>query len=135
MKNETRMVVLSPKSSLTPSYVVRFLHLLALPLTIKETCYGALIEGEQKDLLRAIEKLRTLDKRIYTKPRGFPIGDERRCRADHGSRPGFTQLEYEFGVLPFVDEGVCDLRKGKIEEKKKKYLSADELKRIMESEV
>lgn len=104
MSVETRIIVLSPNSRLTPSYVARFVHLLNLPLTIKETCYGIAIEGERRHILKAVEKVRSLDPgRIYTKPRGFPIADKRRCRADHGSRPGFCQLEDEFKLLPVIE--------------------------------
>jgi putative methanogenesis marker protein 6 len=104
---ETRMIVISPSSSVTPDQVTRLVHSLGLEITVKETCYGAMIEGGKEDMRKALVAIRKLDPdRIFTKVRGFPIGDTRRCRAHHGSRPGFTQLEKEWECLRLVDKGV-----------------------------
>jgi putative methanogenesis marker protein 6 len=104
---ETRMIVISPSSSVTPDQVTRLVHALGLEITVKETCYGAMIEGGKEDMREALVAIRKLDPdRIFTKVRGFPIGDTRRCRAHHGSRPGFTQLEKEWECLRLVDKGV-----------------------------
>jgi putative methanogenesis marker protein 6 len=110
---ETRMIVISPSSSVTPDQVTRLVHSLNLEITVKETCYGAMIEGSKGDVRKALTAVRKLDPdRIYTKVRGFPIGDTRRCRAHHGSRPGFTQLEKEWECLRLVDEGVIAAAQG-----------------------
>lgn len=104
---ETRMIVISPSSSVTPDQVTRLVHSLGMEITVKETCYGAMIEGSKEDVHKALAAVRNLDPdRIFTKVRGFPIGDARRCRAHHGSRPGFTQLEKEWECLRLVDKGV-----------------------------
>jgi putative methanogenesis marker protein 6 len=66
-----------------------------------------MIEGGKDDMRKALVAIRKLDPdRIFTKVRGFPIRDTRRCRAHHGSRPGFTQLEKEWECLRLVDKGV-----------------------------
>jgi putative methanogenesis marker protein 6 len=110
---ETRMIVISPSSPVTPDQVARLVHSLGLEITIKETCYGAMIEGSKEDMVKALAAIRKLDPdRIFTKVRGFPIGDARRCRAHHGSRPGFTQLELEWQCLALVEKGVSAAERG-----------------------
>jgi putative methanogenesis marker protein 6 len=110
---ETRMIVISPSSPVTPDQVTRLVHSLGLEITIKETCYGAMIEGSKENVRKALVAIRKLDPdRIFTKVRGFPIGDTRRCRAHHGSRPGFTQLEKEWECLKLVDKGVSASERG-----------------------
>jgi putative methanogenesis marker protein 6 len=112
-ETETRMIVISPSSSVTPDQVTRTVHSLGLEITVKETCYGAMIEGSKEDVHKALAAIRNLDpERIFTKVRGFPIGDARRCRAHHGSRPGFTQLEKEWECLRLVDKGVSAASRG-----------------------
>lgn len=112
-ETETRMIVISPSSSVTPDQVTRTVHSLGLEITVKETCYGAMIEGSKEDVHKALAAIRNLDpERIFTKVRGFPIGDARRCRAHHGSRPGFTQLEKEWECLRLVDKGVSAACRG-----------------------
>ena len=102
----TRMIVLGPKAQLSQSELVGKLHMLELPMTIKSTCYGAVIHGEEKDVMDAVNRIRKLDpSHIFTKDRGFPPGDPRRCRAKRGAaREGFHQLEKEYELLEYV----CD---------------------------
>lgn len=134
-ETETRLIVVSPDSDITPDHVTRFIHALELPITVKETCYGAIIEG-RKDLVRdALEEVRKLDpNRICSKIRGFPIGDMRRCRAHHGSRPGFPQLEKEWETLALIAEGLRCAEKGeRVEEPEQEgKLPVKDLKRIIE---
>ncbi|MEG3224419.1 MAG: hypothetical protein BME94_02575 [Methanobacteriales archaeon Met13] len=118
----TRMIILGPAAKISQSELVGKLHMLELPLTIKSTCYGSVIHGEEKDVLDAVSKIRKLDpQNIFTKDRGFPPGDPRRCRAKRGgAREGFHQLEKEFELLGYVGEAldcpeVVDLKEpGKI---------------------
>ena len=102
----TRMIVLGPKAQLSQSELVGKLHMLELPLTIKSTCYGAVVHGEKEDVMEAVNQIRKLDpSNIFTKDRGFPPGDPRRCRAKRGAaREGFHQLEKEYELLEYV----CD---------------------------
>ncbi|MCJ7517018.1 MAG: methanogenesis marker 6 protein [Methanomassiliicoccales archaeon] len=134
-ENETRMIVIAPTSEVTPDQMVRFVHSLARPLTIKETCYGAMIEGKKDDVMFVLREVRKLDpNRIFSKIRGFPIGDTRRCRAHHGSRPGFTQLEKEWKDLSLVEKGLSSLERGEraSEPKKKGRIPVNRLKKIVD---
>jgi len=134
-ESETRMIVIAPTSDITPDRVVRFVHSLGRPLTIKETCYGAMIEGSKENVRAALKEVRKLDpNRIYSKIRGFPIGDTRRCRAHHGSRPGFTQLEKEWKDLSLVEKGLSAAERGEKakEPKQKGRISVRKLKDIVE---
>lgn len=134
-ESETRMIVIAPTSDVTPDRVVRFVHSLGRPLTVKETCYGAMIEGSKEDVRAALKEVRKLDPNgIYSKIRGFPIGDTRRCRAHHGSRPGFTQLEKEWKDLSLVERGLSALERGEKtkEPRKKGRIPVSKLKRIVD---
>ncbi|KZX10088.1 methanogenesis marker 6 protein [Methanobrevibacter filiformis] len=127
--NITRMIILGPKAEVSESEVTNHLHLLNLPLTIKQTCYGAMVSGDEKDVLTAIESLRKLDPyNIFTRDRGFPPGDPRRCRGHRkGPREGFHQMEKEFQLLGHVSDALKNPRKVSLEEKKP--VSVDELEK------
>ncbi len=114
---ETREIVISPDSDVTPaqlkSKILSLLSSSKSDIRLKETCYGALIEGEADELKRIVDEVRGMDRNgIYTKPRGFPIGDPRICRATRqgGPRPGFHQLELEYSLLPKVREALDKLK-------------------------
>jgi len=66
--------------------------------------------------------------------RAFPIGDERRCRAHHGSRPGFNQVEKEWRDLSMIDVGLCAADQGEICElpPKPKPMPVKRLKEIVD---
>lgn len=134
-KVETRMIVIAPTSSVTPDQVTRVIHGLGIEISVKETCYGAMIEGSPEAVRDVLAAVRKLDPdRIFSKVRGFPIGDIRRCRAHHGSRPGFTQLEKEWECLSLVEKGVGAANRGEAprEAPRKRKLTVDELKEIVE---
>jgi len=101
------MIVIAPTSELAPDQVARYVHSLSLDVTLKETCYGLNVEGPSGNVHKAVEAVRQLDpNRVFSKVRAFPIGDERRCRAHHGSRPGFPQVEKEWKDLALIDAGL-----------------------------
>lgn len=127
----TRMIILGPSAQISSQELVQKLHMLELPLTIKSTCYGAIIHGDERDVKDAMEKIRRLDPyNIFTKDRGFPPGDPRRCRAKRGAaREGFHQLEKEFELLDCVREALEKPRKVHIEKPKK--IAPDSLKEII----
>lgn len=132
---KTRMIVLSPKSHLMPSELSAKVYAMGLPISVKETCYGILIEGTTENMNRVAQELRkTFPYEVFSKERGFPIGDRRVCRAERGggAKPGFHQLEMEFDVLPFISEALEDLdRGGKVGKKgKEKKIEADEIQKI-----
>ncbi|HDS45336.1 MAG TPA: DUF2102 domain-containing protein [Methanomicrobia archaeon] len=110
---ETRVILISPDSEITPAQVKsRILALLseapkltAAGIRVKETCFGVFVEGERENLRTIVEEVRKMDPNgIFSKPRGFPIGDSRICRSTRkgGPRPGFHQLELEYQLLPKV---------------------------------
>jgi len=127
----TRMIILGPKADVSESEVVNHLHLLGLPLTIKQTCYGAMLSGKEKDVLEAIKDLRKLDPyNIFTKDRGFPPGDPRRCRGHRkGPREGFHQMEKEFQLLGHVSDALKNPKEVSLE--KEPCLPLEEFEDIM----
>ncbi len=117
----TRMIILGPSANISQTELVRKLHMMELPITIKSTCYGAVVNGEESVVNKAVEQARNLDYcNIFTKDRGFPPGDPRRCRAKRGgAREGFHQLEKEFELLGFVSEALEKPRKVSLKKPKK----------------
>lgn len=122
---ETRVILISPDSDITPerakskilSMISEDMRMAGLDIRVKETCFGVLVEGEEKKVGKIVEGVRKMDKNgIFSKTRGFPIGDPRICRATRkgGPRPGFHQLELEYRLLPMVRAAL-----NKIEEEKK----------------
>lgn len=127
----TRMIILSPNANISQSELVQRLHMLELPITIKSTCYGAIVHGEEEVVETVIKKAREWDNyNIFTKDRGFPPGDPRRCRGHRGAaREGYHQLEKEFNLLSYVGEALKKPEKVKIEKKVK--IPVDIFKKIV----
>ena len=115
------MIILGPSANISQTELVRKLHMMELPITIKSTCYGAVVNGEESVVNKAVKQARNLDYcNIFTKDRGFPPGDPRRCRAKRGgAREGFHQLEKEFELLGYVSEALEKPRKVSLEKPKK----------------
>ena len=128
----TRMIILGPSADISATELVRKLHMLELPLTIKTTCYGAAISGDAEAVKKAVESIRKIDPcNIFTKERGFPPGDPRRCRAKRGgAREGFHQLEKEFELLDDVSKALKNPQK--VQVKKSEKISPEEFKKIAE---
>ena len=128
----TRMIVLGPSAQVSQAELVQKIHMLELPLTIKSTCYGAIIHGDETVVNEAVTKIRELDPcNIFTKDRGFPPGDPRRCRAKRGAaREGFHQLEKEYELLDCLREALENPQEVHVERPKK--VAPDELKKIIE---
>ena len=57
----TRMIILGPGARVSESEIVGEFHMLGLPLTIKNTCYGSMISGKKEDVYKAIKEIRKLD--------------------------------------------------------------------------
>lgn len=132
---ETRLLMISPLSQVTPDQLVRTIHAMGKRVTVKETCYGCLIEGPSAQVREIRDEARKLDPNgIFSKIRAYPAGDPRRCRAQHGSRPGFSQLETEWKALSYIEEGLNAADRGEkvSEPPKKKQLSVTEFKKICE---
>lgn len=131
-ENITRMIILGPKADVSEQEIVNHLHLLNLPLTIKQTCYGAMVSGKEEDVMEAIKEIRKLDPyNIFTKDRGFPPGDPRRCRGHRkGPREGFHQMEKEFQLLGHVSDALKNPQKVSLEEESR--IPLDEFKKIID---
>ncbi|WP_409200731.1 methanogenesis marker 6 protein [Methanobrevibacter sp. DSM 116169] len=127
----TRMIILGPKANVSEMEVVNNLHLLNLPITIKHTCYGAMVSGKEEDVLKSIKEIRKLDpNNIFTKDRGFPPGDPRRCRGHRlGPREGYHQMEDEFKLLGDVSDALSKRCEVNIEHDEP--INYDELKDII----
>ena len=104
----TRLVVLSSE---LPSEMHLLIYELHADVTIKETCYGMLIHGEEPMVTALTHTIRRIDPGAFIKERGFVPGDPRRCRADRGggARPGFYSLQKEYEVLPALARALAGL--------------------------
>lgn len=111
-ETEARIIVISPSSDLEPSALYRHMMSQDLPLKMKETCFGLIIEGEKKAVGMALDLVRDLDEYgIFSKVRAYPPGDLRICRAERGGgpRPGFLLQEFEQEMLPMIGAGLESL--------------------------
>ena len=134
---ETRLFMISPRSMLTPDQLVRMVHAFGAEALVKETCYGCLVEGPRDLVLSIRDKVRTeYRNEVFTKIRAYPCSDPRRCRAQHGTRPGFAQLEEEWELLARVQRGLDEVEKGAeySAPKEKKRISVNDFKKICEVE-
>lgn len=137
-KIESRIFVISPSSDLTPSFLYRHLIGQKLPLRIKETCFGLIVEGEESVVRKALQRLRELDKfNIFSKVRAYPPGDPRICRANRGGgpRPGFHFLESELWTLPLIGAALKSFEEKKVEIVKppeKKMVPIQVIRRLIE---
>lgn len=130
-----RMIILGPKANVSENEIVSHMHLLDLPITVKWTCYGAMVSGKEEDVMVAINEVRKLDPyNIFTKSRGFPPGDPRRCRGHrYGPREGFHQMEAEYRILGDVGDALKNPKDVLIE--KSKPVDVDELVEIVKESV
>lgn len=128
----------------TPQDIAIAAYEAAMGVMIKETCFGVQITGKPEEVSRIVERLRKLDPyHIFIKDRGFPPGDERRCRANlGGARPGYLGHEYEIGLSRFISYGLKetdtmtpdDLKNAAQTIKKDLFLDIEELERIIDTE-
>lgn len=131
---KTYYIIISPNSNLPPNALFYNLMQLGLQITIKETCSGVLIEGEEKEVEKAITKAKKLDPdKIFIKERGYPIWDQRICRMKikGGPRPGFLQLEAEYKLLPLISEAIKKVKPEIKSREKKKKAKIEEIKSII----
>ena len=83
----TRMIFIGPGAHVSEQEIVSEFHMLGLPLTIKNTCYGSMISGKSEHVYKAIEEIRKLDpNHIFTKERGFAPGDPKGRFPSNGKR-------------------------------------------------
>ena len=134
-ERETRIIVISPASDITPDQVTRTIHTLGKKVTVKESCYGAVVEGERDTVRSVVNEIKKLDPNgIFSKVRAFRAGDPNRCRAHHGTRPGFAQIECEWSELWKIQYGLDRAAEGARANEKAvpKKLSIEKFKEICE---
>lgn len=133
----TRLLMISPDSMVTPDQLVRNVQTMAPGVNVKETCYGCLAESDARTMAVVIAKVREQYRNeVFSKVRGFPVGDPKRCRAQHGTRPGFAQLEAEWATLPLIQSALDAIDAGDTDYDapvEKKPLPVRELKQISEA--
>lgn len=133
----TKMVVISDIE--LPSDIAISAYKVSSDVTIKETCYGLMVTGKREDVDKVVDAVRKLSPtKIFVKERGFPPGDERRCRANRGGgpRPGFHQLKNELDILPDIGKGLVLVERGNksVSLPVEKGLPVDVFKRIIDGE-
>ncbi len=131
----TKMVVISDTE--LPSEIAIIAYKVASDVTIKETCYGLMVTGRRDEVDRVVDAVRKINPtKIFVKERGFPPGDERRCRANRGGgpRPGFHQLKNEMDILPDIGKGLVLAERGSkpVRLPEEKNLPVDRFKRIID---
>ncbi len=140
-KEEVTKYIVISSDEVLPSDVAMIIYESEFPVTIKETCFGLIVSGQKEDVQAVVEKVRQLDKNhIFIKDRGFPAGDERRCRATRGggARPGFHFLREEVKMLPAIGAALDELEgKEPVKEKRKEKsrLKVSDLEKVIENEL
>ncbi len=132
-KNVTKYVITSPEcTDILPSDISTTVYDSGYNVNIKETCFGAIISGEEDEVESLVKDIRALDPSgIFIKNRGFPAGDPRRCRRSGsrsyraislsfgrragGVRPGLCMIEAEAKMLPLISRALAFLAKEKSE--------------------
>jgi putative methanogenesis marker protein 6 len=89
---------------------------------------------------KVVAEVRGLDpNHVFVKQRGFPPGDERRCRASRGGgpRPGFHYLRNEVATLPIISRALDEYETYDPAEREESpdKISPSKLKDIIESEL
>lgn len=134
-ERETRLFMISPRSMLTPDQLVRMVHSFGDRALVKETCYGCLVEAPRSEVLEILAKVReTYPNEVFSKIRAYRCSDPRRCRAQHGTRPGYAQLEEEWALLARIQYGLEQVEKGAAYSPKegRKRLDVNDFKKICE---
>lgn len=106
----TKYIITSTESSILPSDIAMKIYGSGYDLNVKETCFGVIINGEEKVVNDAVREIRALDPAgIFIKDRGFPPGDPRRCRGRRGggARPGYYMIESESKLLPMISRALA----------------------------
>ncbi len=125
-------------SSELPSEMHLLIYELHADVTIKETCYGLLIYGEEATVQALVNTIRKIDPGAFIKERGFVPGDPRRCRADRGggARPGFYSIQKEYAILPAIARAIAELPYEEVPAavRKPEKIMVERLREIVEAE-
>jgi len=122
---------------LTPKDLAVRAYEISGGVMIKETCFGLQVTGTPDEVEALVAKVREFDpSHIFVKDRGFPPGDERRCRANlGGARPGYLGHEFEMGKVRYISKGLeaAATTVPPLPEKPKPF-DARRLKKLMDAE-
>jgi len=141
IQNEITKYIVISSDKVLPADAAMKIYESEFPVTVKETCFGLIVTGPEEDVLAVVEKIQQMDKNhIFVKDRGFPAGDERRCRASRGGgpRPGFHFLREEVKMLPAIGAALDELEANesvKEKRKEKSRLKVSDLEKIIEEEL
>jgi len=132
----TKYVITSSESNILPSDIAMKIYGSKYIVTVKETCFGVVINGEEEVINALVKEIRALDPAgIFIKDRGFPPGDPRRCRGRRGggARPGFYMIESESKMLPMISRALAYEGIVPVIPKKKKPLPIKRLEEILKN--
>ncbi|MDI9620166.1 MAG: methanogenesis marker 6 protein [Candidatus Nezhaarchaeota archaeon] len=137
---KTYIAVINPQSQLSADGLLEEVLNLGVNVTVKCTCFGLMVEGEEDETAKIIGYLRRKHPYdVFIKLRGYPINDRRVCRAYRGGgqRPGFHQLDAEYELLPIISEALRDLAKEPAKnlklQREERPISVGELKEVVEA--
>lgn len=136
-ERETRLFMISPRSMLTPDQLVRMIHSFGMEVIVKETCYGCLVEASAETVREVLRRVREeYPYEVFSKIRAYMCSSPTRCRAIHGTRPGYAQLEEEWALLANIQRGLEEVEKGAkyVEPEPKKQLPVNDFKKICEAQ-
>ncbi|MDD4254567.1 MAG: methanogenesis marker 6 protein [Methanofollis sp.] len=122
---------------LTPKDLAVRAYEISGGVMIKETCFGLQVTGTPDEVEALVAKVREFDPfHIFVKDRGFPPGDERRCRANlGGARPGYLGHEFEMKKVRYISKGLeAAAATAPSLPEKPKSLDARRLKEMMDAE-
>ena len=140
-QNEITKYIVISSDIVLPADAAMKIYESEFPVIVKETCFGLIVTGPEEDVLAVVEKIQQMDKNhIFIKERGFPAGDERRCRASRGGgpRPGFHFLREEVKMLPAIGAALDELEANEsVKEKReeKSRLKVSDLEKLIEEEL
>jgi putative methanogenesis marker protein 6 len=124
----TKYIMTSPEcTDILPSDISTMIYESGYGVKVKETCFGAIIEGEEQPIKSLVEEIRALDPSgIFIKDRGFPMGDPNHCRGSvfsssyrmvssvsgcrsGSARPGCYMIEAESRMLPLISKALASM--------------------------
>ena len=134
----TKYVITSSESDILPSDIAMKIYGSKYDVSVKETCFGVVVNGEEKEIDALVKEIRAMDPTgIFIKDRGFPPGDPRRCRGRRGggARPGFYMIESESKMLPMISRALASDAEAPAVPEKKKPLQIKKLEEIVKEEL
>lgn len=134
----TKYVITSSESDILPSDIAMKIYGSKYDVSVKETCFGVMVNGEEEVVDALVKDIRALDPAgIFIKDRGFPPGDPRRCRGHRGggARPGFYMIESESKMLPMISRALASSGEVFPIPEKKKPLLPSRLEEIVKEDL